>query len=126
MNGESMSVVGVVGEILSLTSGSGEELAGQVGVSYASLYAWSRGRRRPTQRNARSLAEVARRRARRLTELADALVGLELDPAPTVAVPPIAVTSAGASPPAALPTEVANPAATVELTAPAVPPPRPD
>jgi hypothetical protein len=89
MDGESGYVVGVVAEILSLTSGSGEELAAQVGVSYASLYAWSRGRRHPTQRNARALAEVARRRARRLSELAAAIENLELEPPqPSVAAPP--------------------------------------
>jgi DNA-binding transcriptional regulator YiaG len=79
MSDESGSVVGVVAEILNLTSGSGEELAAQVGVSYASLYAWSRGRRRPTQRNARALAEVARQRAQRLSHLAETLDSWELD-----------------------------------------------
>src|SRR5688572_4100698 len=121
MNGESTSVVGVVGEILSLTSGSGEELAAQVGVSYASLYAWSRGRRRPTQRNARALAEVARRRARRLSELADALVGLELDKVTDVAPLPAEVTSPEMTSP-----EVGPPEVSVELTAAAVPPRKPD
>jgi transcriptional regulator with XRE-family HTH domain len=67
MDGDSRSVVDLVAEILSLTSGSGEGLAEEVGVSYASLYAWSRGRRRPSARNARALAEVARVRARRLS-----------------------------------------------------------
>jgi hypothetical protein len=121
MNGESTSVVGVVGEILSLTSGSGEELAAQVGVSYASLYAWSRGRRHPTQRNARSLAEVARRRARRLTELADALMGLELDKVQEAQ--PLGPTVPASEMPAP---EVASPEVSVELTAAAVPPRKPD
>jgi hypothetical protein len=110
MNGESGYVVGVVAEILDLTSGSGEELAAQVGVSYASLYAWSRGRRRPTLRNARALAEVARRRSQRLSELADALVRLELEQPPASAPTP---------------TELAPPPPGTILTAP-VPPPRPD
>jgi DNA-binding XRE family transcriptional regulator len=112
MNGESGYVVGVVAEILDLTSGSGEELAAQVGVSYASLYAWSRGRRRPTLRNARALAEVARRRAHRLSELADALVRLELEQIPAASPSPSEVgTSSSSSGPS--------------LGAP-VPPPRPD
>jgi transcriptional regulator with XRE-family HTH domain len=112
MDGESSSVVGVVGEILGLTSGSGEELAAQVGVSYASLYAWSRGRRRPTARNARALADVARQRAKRLSELADTLVGLELDKGADEASPS--------------PSELSPLTPTPELPASAVPPPRPD
>jgi hypothetical protein len=90
----------VVAEILDLTSGSGEELAAQVGVSYASLYAWSRGRRRPTLRNARALAEVARRRAHRLSELADALMKLELEQLPAVSSPELGTSSSGSSGPA--------------------------
>jgi transcriptional regulator with XRE-family HTH domain len=82
----------LVSEILDLTSGSGERLASEVGVSYASLYAWSRGRRRPSRAHARTLAQVADRRARRLAELAERLrsergsepraAGLLLPPSP--------------------------------------------
>jgi hypothetical protein len=116
MNGESGYVVGVVAEILDLTSGSGEELAAQVGVSYASLYAWSRGRRRPTLRNARALAEVARRRAQRMSELADALVKLDLEqPAASSSPSELGAASSGSSPGSTGPA----------LSAP-VPPPRPD
>jgi len=71
---EPPSIDRVIREMLRLTSGSGEELAQQVGVSYASLYAWSRARRRPSRANAAALAEVAMGRARRLLALADHLM----------------------------------------------------
>lgn len=79
MAGDAQSVIELVTEILSLTSGNGDQLAGEVGVSYASLYAWSRGRRRPSPRNLRALATVTRRRARRLSALADRLAWSEDD-----------------------------------------------
>ncbi len=47
-----------------------EEVAAETGVSYHTLYAWARGRRTASSRHLLRLAEVVRRRAALLQELA--------------------------------------------------------
>ncbi len=47
-----------------------EEVAAEAGVSYHTLYAWARGRRTASARHLLRLAEVVRRRAALLEELA--------------------------------------------------------
>ncbi len=47
-----------------------EEVAAETGVSYHTLYAWARGRRTASSRHLLRLAEVVRRRASLLQELA--------------------------------------------------------
>jgi len=96
----------LVAEILDLTVGNGERLAAQVGVSYASLYAWSRGRRRPSRTNALALVREASRRSRRLAELADLLGSLPISqrgalvgPRPEAAPPELEPREGPAPPP---------------------------
>ncbi len=50
-----------------------EEVAAETGVSYHTLYAWARGRRTASSRHLLRLAEVVRRRAALLQELAGEL-----------------------------------------------------
>lgn len=50
-----------------------EVLAEELGVSYASLYAWSTGRRRPGRRVLQRMAELAERRSEELESLAEQL-----------------------------------------------------
>ena len=52
-----------------------KELAGELGVGYATVRAWADGTRRPGRRNRRKLAELAQRRARALSGLAYSLDG---------------------------------------------------
>ena len=47
-----------------------EEVAAEAGVSYHTLYAWARGRRTASSRHLLRLAEVVRRRAALLQDLA--------------------------------------------------------
>lgn len=63
----------VVKELLELVAGAKTDLAESAEVSYASLHAWSAGRRAPTLENARKLARVAQARAARIAELAGLL-----------------------------------------------------
>lgn len=60
----------VVSRTLAALTPSVRELAREVHVTYASLYAWAAGRRTPTAANLKRLAEAAERRARMLTSLA--------------------------------------------------------
>jgi hypothetical protein len=55
------------------SAGTVQALADEVGVSYAALCSWSRGRRRPPPHRLVKLAEVLDSRAERLRELADGL-----------------------------------------------------
>ncbi len=50
-----------------------EEVAAEAGVSYHTLYAWARGRRTASSRHLLRLAEVVRRRAALLEQLAGEL-----------------------------------------------------
>lgn len=63
----------VVGELVELLAGGKDDLAASADVSYASLHAWSSGRRTPSRDNAAELARVARVRAARVVELAELL-----------------------------------------------------
>lgn len=56
-----------------IAAGNLEELAAEVGVSYASLKAWIDGRRNPTPDNLRKLADVFARRGGELQQLAEDL-----------------------------------------------------
>ncbi len=60
----------VVREFLDLVADARIDLAESVEVSYASLHAWSTGRRAPNRENALKLARVAQDRAVRIAELA--------------------------------------------------------
>ncbi|MFO7261876.1 MAG: helix-turn-helix transcriptional regulator [bacterium] len=60
----------VVARTLAALTPSVRELAREVHVTYASLYAWAAGRRTPTAVNLKRLAEAAERRARMLMSLA--------------------------------------------------------
>lgn len=60
----------VVSRTLAALTPSVRELAREVHVTYASLYAWAAGRRTPTSLNLKRLAEAAERRARMLMSLA--------------------------------------------------------
>src|SRR5688572_1908254 len=63
----------MIQEALQAAAGSLEDLAGEVGVTYASLKAWADGRRNPTSENLASLAAALERRGGQLTELAEEL-----------------------------------------------------
>lgn len=52
-------------------AGGIEQLAADVGVSYATMWAWANGKRNPTPANLRKLARVLRRRSVKLEELAN-------------------------------------------------------
>jgi transcriptional regulator with XRE-family HTH domain len=71
----------VVARTLATLTPSVRELAREVHVTYASLYAWAAGRRSPTGTNLTRLAEAAERRARQLLSLAAELRRIaEADP----------------------------------------------
>jgi transcriptional regulator with XRE-family HTH domain len=55
------------------SAGTVQALANEVGVSYAALCSWSRGRRQPPPHRLRRLADVLDDRAERLREIADEL-----------------------------------------------------
>ncbi len=63
----------MIREAARIAAGNLEELASEVGVSYASLKAWMDGRRNPTPENLRRLAAVLERRGDELRELAEGL-----------------------------------------------------
>ena len=63
----------MIGDASRIAAGNLEELAAEVGVSYASLKAWIDGRRNPTPENLRRLAAVLERRGGELLELAEGL-----------------------------------------------------
>jgi transcriptional regulator with XRE-family HTH domain len=52
------------------SAGTVQALAQEVGVSYAALCSWSRGRRQPPAHRLRKLADVLEARAQRMRELA--------------------------------------------------------
>ena len=54
-------------------AGSMEELAGETGVTYASLKAWVDGRRNPSPANLVKLADALERRGGEVVKLAEAL-----------------------------------------------------
>lgn len=60
----------IVSRTLAALTPSVRELAREVHVTYASLYAWAAGRRTPTAINLKRLADAAERRARVLMTLA--------------------------------------------------------
>lgn len=68
---EGVSVI--VRRALEAAAGNIEELAGEVGVSYGTVWAWARGRRNPSPGNLRRLATALRRRSEDLAELAGEL-----------------------------------------------------
>jgi transcriptional regulator with XRE-family HTH domain len=68
------------------SAGTVQALAEEVGVSYAALCSWSRGRRHPPARRLVRLAEVLDRRAERLRELAAVLRQQAGEAAPAAAV----------------------------------------
>jgi DNA-binding transcriptional regulator YdaS (Cro superfamily) len=57
------------------SAGTVQALAEEVGVSYAALCSWSRGRRQPPPHRLSTLADVLDRRAERLRALANELRG---------------------------------------------------
>lgn len=81
-----MSETGRVPEVVSraCTEGAGtvQALAEEVGVSYAALCSWSRGRRQPPAHRLRKLAEVLDNRAERLRLIAAELRGMAGEAAP--------------------------------------------
>jgi transcriptional regulator with XRE-family HTH domain len=57
------------------TLGNLEELAAEIGVSYPTLWLWSKGKRTPRPANVQKLADALRRRGVDLVALADELEG---------------------------------------------------
>jgi transcriptional regulator with XRE-family HTH domain len=111
MNADRAAIAGSVATACTESAGTVQALAEEVGVSYAALCSWSRGRRRPPPHRLLKLAEVLDTRAERLRELADELRQLA-GQAPMaadgagVAAPdarPIAAVRAPAASPSALP-----------------------
>ena len=73
-------VQAMIAQALRVTLGNLQELADEVGVSYASIRAWADGRRNPTPENLAALADALERRGGELKELAEQLrqvTGLE-------------------------------------------------
>lgn len=58
---------------VSAGAGTVEDLARETGVAYATLHAWTSGRRRPSRPNLLRLATVLDRRSKRLERVAHAL-----------------------------------------------------
>ncbi len=58
---------------VSAGAGTVEDLARETGVAYATLHAWTSGRRRPSRPNLLRLAAVLDRRSERLAAVASAL-----------------------------------------------------
>lgn len=54
-------------------AGTVEDLAREAGVAYATVHAWTSGRRRPSRPNLLRLAAVLERRSERLARVASAL-----------------------------------------------------
>lgn len=76
-NGRHPSAISrIVKPLLAALSMDRKQLAQEIRVTYATLYAWSVDRRRPSPKNAERLAEVAEQRARELDRLADRLRGI--------------------------------------------------
>lgn len=64
------TIHGCIERIIALTAGSIEELADEVGVSYATLYGWATDRRSPTTDHLLDLAKIADERADDLRQTA--------------------------------------------------------
>lgn len=58
---------------LKVATPSMRELAEEVGITYSTLRAWSAGNRMPSEDGAAALAKALRRRAKKLTKLAQQL-----------------------------------------------------
>jgi transcriptional regulator with XRE-family HTH domain len=106
------------------TAGAGtvQALAEEVGVSYAALCSWSRGRRQPPAHRLRKLAEVLDSRAGLLHQLADELrmrADEKSSGAPAAVVPAPAAASEGTAAPAPLAAERREPGQTVPFAVPA-------
>jgi transcriptional regulator with XRE-family HTH domain len=67
------TIAAAVASACTESAGTVQALAEEVGVSYAALCSWSRGRRRPPAHRLQKLAEVMDRRAERLQQLANEL-----------------------------------------------------
>lgn len=67
---ERTAVADTVARACTAGAGTVQALAEEVGVSYAALCSWSRGRRQPPAHRLRSLADVLDDRSNRLRELA--------------------------------------------------------
>ena len=63
-------VAGMIAQALRVTLGNLQELADEVGVSYASVRAWADGRRNPSPENLRRLADALDRRGGELRDVA--------------------------------------------------------
>lgn len=68
-----VSIHTCIERIVGLTAGGIEELADEVGVSYATLYGWATNRRSPTREHLLALARIADRRSLALKDAADRL-----------------------------------------------------
>ncbi len=69
----STKVSNMIQRALLTAAGSQEDLAEEVGVTYASLKAWADGRRNPSPKNLVRLAKALGRRGGELTKLAEQL-----------------------------------------------------
>jgi transcriptional regulator with XRE-family HTH domain len=67
----------MIQQALRTAAGSLEDLAEEVGVTYASLKAWADDRRNPSPENLARLADALERRGGELTKLAAELRGAE-------------------------------------------------
>jgi hypothetical protein len=67
---DEQKVAPLVARVSEVVAARLEEIASEAGVSYHTLYAWGRGRRHASPRHLLRLAEVVRRRAALLEELA--------------------------------------------------------
>lgn len=65
----------MIRDALDRAAGSLEDLAAEVGVTYASLKAWADGRRNPSPENLARLADALDRRSTELEELAAQIRG---------------------------------------------------
>ena len=68
-----MAAQDMIGQALRRAAGSLEDLADEVGVTYASLKAWADGRRNPSPENLVRLADALDSRSGDLQELAEGL-----------------------------------------------------
>lgn len=66
----------MIERILGTTTGSIHDLAAEIGVTYATLYAWATGRRKPSRANLLKLAERVDDRADTLRNTAEEMRAL--------------------------------------------------
>jgi transcriptional regulator with XRE-family HTH domain len=71
MSTTQQELAAMIAEALKASTGSLEQLAGEVGVSTETLWAWRNGKRFPNPRNLIRLAKALRRRGAVLTDLAE-------------------------------------------------------